>query len=75
MDLRKSGFWVEMDWGSKGLKALMKKADRLGARKVLIVGDNELASGKVILRDMSTKAQLEVELEDLTANIRSELVD
>ncbi|MDY7037050.1 MAG: histidine--tRNA ligase, partial [Thermodesulfobacteriota bacterium] len=37
MELRKSGLWVEMDYGQKGLKAQMKRADRLGAIKVFIV--------------------------------------
>jgi len=36
-DLRKSGFWVETDYGSKGLKAQLRRADRLGASRVLIV--------------------------------------
>ncbi len=62
-ELRRSGIYVEMEYGSKGLKAQMKRADRLGAKRVLIVGDNELASGKGILRDMETKAQFEVDLD------------
>jgi histidyl-tRNA synthetase len=65
--LRKGGLWVEMDYSSKGLKAQIKRADRLGARRVLIVGDNELASGKGILRDMAAKAQTEVALDDLVS--------
>jgi histidyl-tRNA synthetase len=65
--LRKTGVWVEIDYGSKGLKAQLKRAGRLGARKVLIVGDDEIASGKGILRDMAAKAQAEVALDDLAA--------
>src|SRR4030042_2591056 len=44
MDLRRSGYWVEMDYGEKGLKSQMKKAGRLGAKKVLIIGEDELIS-------------------------------
>lgn len=69
MELRKAGIWVEMDYGSRGLKAQMKKADRLGARKVLIVGDDELASGKGVLRDMETKVQEEIGLQDIVADL------
>ena len=69
MDLRKLGLWVEMDYGSKGLKALMKKAGRLGAKKVLIVGDDELSSGNAVLRDMETKEQETVGLENIVANL------
>ena len=67
--LRKSGLWVEMDYGSKGLKSQMKKAGRLGAKKVLIVGDNELESGKGILRDMLAGDQVEVELDDIVNSL------
>ncbi|NIR16788.1 MAG: histidine--tRNA ligase, partial [Desulfobacterales bacterium] len=48
-----------------GLKAQMKRADRLGAKKVFIVGEDELASGKGILRDMENKGQKEITLEDV----------
>jgi histidyl-tRNA synthetase len=69
ISLRKLGMCVEMEYSSKGLKAQMKKADRLGARKVLIIGDDELSSGKGILRDMLTKSQEDVLLEDLVNNV------
>ncbi len=72
-DLRKAGIWVEMEYASKGLKAQMKKADRLGARKVLMVGENELVSGKGILRDMKTKQQVEVDLKDIVNRLRKVL--
>jgi len=63
--LRKTGIWVELDYDSKGLKSQMKKAGRLGAKKVLIVGDDELDSGRGILRDMLTKEQVEVDLKEI----------
>ena len=72
-DLRQSGLWVEMAYTPKGLKAQMKRADRFGAKKVLIIGDNELEAGKGILRDMATKEQKEVPLENLLKRIKKEL--
>lgn len=63
--LRKSGYWVETEYGPRGLKAQMKRADRMGARKVLILGDNELQAGYVVLRDMETKAQENLGLDQL----------
>jgi histidyl-tRNA synthetase len=68
--LRKSGLWAEWDYGSKGLKAQMKRADRLGAKRVLIVGNDELSSGRAILRDMISKTQEEVELKSLLVRVR-----
>lgn len=62
-ELRKGGLQCEMEYQSFGLKAQMRHADRLNARKVLIVGEDELAKGKGILRDMFTKEQVEVLLD------------
>ncbi|MBN2123916.1 MAG: histidine--tRNA ligase [Deltaproteobacteria bacterium] len=67
--LRSAGLWIEMDYASKGLKAQMKRADRLGARKVLIVGDEELASAKAVLRDMETKKQEDIPLDRLIPSL------
>ena len=71
--LRKSGLWVETAYGSKGLKAQMKRADRLGAKKVFIVGDDELAAGKGLLRDMKTKDQKEVPLDNPVESLKQAL--
>jgi len=68
--LRKTGIWVELDYSSRGLKSQMKKAGRLGAKKVLIVGDDELDSGRGILRDMLTKEQVEVDLKEVVEVIK-----
>jgi histidyl-tRNA synthetase len=67
--LRKAGLAVEMDYAPRGLKAQLKYADRLGAKRVLMIGDNELNTGKVILRDMSTGGQEEIELDGLVENV------
>ena len=72
-DLRKSGLWVEMEYASRGLKAQMKRADRLGARWVLIVGEDELAAGKAVLRNMATKEQEEIPLKGLVKHLKSRI--
>ena len=73
-DLRGSGLWVEMDYAAKGLKAQMKRADRLGAGWVLIVGEDELSAGKVILRNMESKGQEEIPLDGLIESLKSKLI-
>ncbi len=60
--LRKEGVRVELDYSPGGLKAQMRRADRLNAKKVLIVGEDELQRGKAVLRDMDTKVQEDVEI-------------
>ena len=68
-ELRKRGIFVEMEYQIKGLKAQMKRADKLGAKKVLIIGDEELASGKGIIRDMVTKKQEDIFLDSLVEKL------
>jgi histidyl-tRNA synthetase len=73
-ELRRQGVWVEMDYDGKGLKAQMKRADRLGARQVLIVGEDEIAAGKAVLRDMVKKTQREIALEGLVETLKHSMV-
>jgi len=64
-ELRKGGLSCEMEYRSLGLRIQMRRADRLKARKVLIVGEDELIKGKCILRDMVTKEQTELPLDNV----------
>jgi len=56
-DLRTAGLAAQMELGARGVKAQMKRADRLAARVVLIVGGDELARGEVTVRDMRDGSQ------------------
>lgn len=67
--LRKAGHRVEMGYASARLKAQMKRADRLGAQRVLIVGEDELATGKAKLRHMEKKEQEEILLDGLVERL------
>jgi histidyl-tRNA synthetase len=62
-----SGVSADMDYADRSLKAQMKRADRTGAKKVLILGEAELQNGKAVLRDMVTKAQQEIDLGKVVA--------
>ena len=44
--LRQKGLSVEMEGEARSLKSQMRRADKLKAASVLIVGDDELAKGK-----------------------------
>jgi histidyl-tRNA synthetase len=63
--LRRAGVAVEMEDGPRSMKSQMRRADKLQAQSVLIVGDNELAQGKALLRDMASKQQREISLSDI----------
>ncbi len=45
--LREKGIWVELGEGSSSLKSQMRRADRLSAKYVFIIGDDEIKSGMV----------------------------
>ena len=72
-ELRKAGLWVEMDYGGKGLKSQMKKAGRFGVKKVLIIGEAELTSGTGVFRDMDTKEQEEIDLNNVLETMKKAL--
>ncbi len=60
--LHLEGIRAEIDYEGKSLKAQMRRANKLGARYVLIVGKEELRTGKAVLRDMGNKVQEEINL-------------
>jgi histidyl-tRNA synthetase len=61
--LRRHGLSVEMEGEKKSLKSQMRRADKLRARHVLIVGEDELSKGVAVLRDMDGKEQTELKLD------------
>jgi histidyl-tRNA synthetase len=65
--LRRRGLRIEMEGESRSLKSQMRRADKLGARAVLIVGADELARGAAALRDMASKRQEEIRFDELEA--------
>ena len=62
---------VEMDFSDNSLKSQMKRADRLGASYVMILGDNELQEGTAILRNMENKEQISVPLDNIIQTIKN----
>jgi histidyl-tRNA synthetase len=67
--LRQKGLSVEMDGELRSLKSQMRRADKLKAASVLIVGDDELAKGKAVWRNMASKRQDEISLDKVEAEL------
>jgi histidyl-tRNA synthetase len=63
------GLRAEMDFGGRSLKSQMKRADKLHAAYVMIVGDDELAQGVVVLRDMRTKEQVRIAVAEVVEKV------
>lgn len=53
-ELHKCGVPADCDLCARGLKAQMKYADKIGAKFTVVLGDDELQSGKAELKDMQT---------------------
>ncbi|WP_448820357.1 histidine--tRNA ligase [Cetobacterium sp.] len=64
-DLRVSGKSVSIDYTSKAMKAHMKKADKVGAKNVIIIGEDEMNKGVVMLKDFINRTQEEVSRENI----------
>lgn len=62
--LRDDGIWAEYDLAGRGLKAQMKYANKLGADFSMVLGSNEIESGKANLKNMETGEQTEISLSD-----------
>lgn len=63
--LRNSNVSCDTDLLNRSLKAQMREANKLGSEFVYIIGENELAKGKGILKNMSDSTQTEIEFEKL----------
>ena len=61
---RDEGFFVEYDLVERGLKPQMKYADKIGAKFVIVLGDNEIESGKAKLKNMATGEQTDISIGD-----------
>lgn len=68
--LRREGFGVIMAVGNKSLKAQMRQANNLNVRYAVIIGEQEIKDGTVILRDMATSEQKPIPLPQLQGMLK-----
>ncbi|MGE5654847.1 MAG: His/Gly/Thr/Pro-type tRNA ligase C-terminal domain-containing protein, partial [Bacillota bacterium] len=71
--LRRHEIACDKDYLGRSLKAQMKYADKVKARYVAILGDDELTKQIVVLRDMQTKEQSEVPMDSLASELKARL--
>lgn len=67
--LRKQGFAVETDIVGRSLKAQFKYADKINARYVAVVGDDEISNNQVTLKNMLTGEQSLVDIDKLAEKL------
>ncbi|MDQ0197174.1 histidine--tRNA ligase [Neobacillus ginsengisoli] len=61
--LRLAGFSAERDYLDRKIKAQFKAADRLKAKYVAVLGDEELKNNKINVKNMATGEQVEIDLD------------
>lgn len=69
--LRLRGIAAGMDLGKRSMKAQMRGADRAGAAFAVVRGDNELAKGTFMLKDLANGQQSEVDMPELLERLRA----
>ena len=67
-DLRAGGISAQTDVVGRSLKAQMKYADKIGAKYTMVLGDDEISSGKAKIKNMDSGEATETELADLAEN-------
>lgn len=64
-ELRGRGIAAETDYAGRSLKAQMRLAGKLGARYVILLGDDEIARGVAVVKNMESGEQSEVALDEV----------
>ena len=68
--LRQEGLRAEMDLMARNFKGQFKFADRLNAKYVVVIGENELNEGKLQIKTMATSEQRVVDIENIIEELK-----
>ena len=66
-DLRNQGYIIETDYLEKSVKAQMKYANKIGAKKTVIIGENELATQLIRVKDMENGESTEINIKEISS--------
>ena len=69
--LRQQGLSAAMDFAGRSMKAQMKQANKLGAKYSVILGEDEIAEGVVMLRSMEDSSQAKVPMNQVAEKIKA----
>jgi len=72
-DLRAAGIGAAPAFGGRSLKSQLKSADKSGIAYTLILGEQELADGVVIVRDMASSQQETIALAETVDWLRAKI--
>lgn len=69
--LRQAGFNVKQDFEHTSMKVQLKRADKINARFTIIIGEKEVTSNQVKVKEMHLRNEVDVSLNELVAFIRN----
>ncbi|SIT82806.1 histidine--tRNA ligase [Edaphobacillus lindanitolerans] len=69
-ELRSAGIAADMDYLGRKMKAQMKAADRIGAKFVIMIGENELEQGAATVKNMEAGTQEAVPFREIAAAVK-----
>ncbi|XVG95035.1 histidine--tRNA ligase [Eubacteriales bacterium KG127] len=71
--LRKAGIKAEMDTLARNVKGQFKYADRLGVKYTIVIGDDEIATGDLSVKEMDTSTQNKISVDNLINFFRKDI--
>lgn len=74
-ELRAAGIRADMAYGGRGLKGSMKAADKSGAPRVLIIGEDEVSAQNVQVKDMEQGTQQAMTRQEVVDELRRAIVE
>ncbi|MFQ5672202.1 MAG: histidine--tRNA ligase [Nitrospinales bacterium] len=72
-ELRAQGFHVDRTYDAGSLKSQMRKANKSASRFVLIIGENEIKTGRYVLKNMRASRQVEIAKANLIPELKRHL--
>ena len=73
-DLRKNNIQVDQDYLNRGMRAQFRAADRLNAKYVIIIGDDEITKNIVNIRTMETGDQIEIQADQAVPYLKDAIL-
>jgi histidyl-tRNA synthetase len=67
--IRSADIRADMAYGDRGLKGAMKAADKSGAQFAVVIGDEEVSSAQVQIKNLGDSSQNQVALGDMVAHL------
>jgi histidyl-tRNA synthetase len=71
--LRAAEINTDIAYDGRSMKAAMKSADRSGAKFAIILGEDELATGTVVVKDLVAGSQESVPVDSLIDHLKAQL--